>query len=319
VRLSQLYGPGRFGISFEVFPPKTPDGESQLMSAIRDLLSFEPAFISCTFGAGGSTRDRTLELICRIRDTFGVRTVAHRTCVGASVGEIREWLGRLRAMGVENVVALRGDPPKDRPDYQPPQDGLAHASDLVALIRREFPELGVAVAGYPETHLEAPSAEVDLANLKRKVKAGADIVLTQLFYDNNDFFDFRRRYQQVGIRVPLVPGVLPVVSLSQIQRIVSLCGAKIPGGFLAALERERDDPAGQLRAGVAHAIRQCQDLIDAGVPGLHFYVLNRSEGPLQILRALRLPARDGGLVGPASARVDARGASPPTPQPDRSI
>jgi methylenetetrahydrofolate reductase (NADPH) len=139
VRLSELYAPGRFGISFEVFPPKTPDGEEQLMRAITDLLQFDPAFISCTFGAGGSTRDRTLELICRIHERFGVRTVAHRTCVGASVAEIREWLRRACGMGVENVVALRGDPPQDQPGYQPPPDGLAHANQLVALIHSEFP------------------------------------------------------------------------------------------------------------------------------------------------------------------------------------
>jgi methylenetetrahydrofolate reductase (NADPH) len=291
VRLSDLYGPGKFGISFEVFPPKTPEGDAQLMRAIEELLPFAPVFISCTFGAGGSTRDRTLELICGIRQTFGVRTVAHRTCVGSSVTEIREWLQRACALGIENIVALRGDPPKDQPDYRPLPDGLTHANELVALIRQEFPQLGVAVAGYPETHREAPSPDVDLTNLKRKVKAGADIVLTQLFYDNADFLDFRRRYHQAGIRVPLIPGILPVTNLHQIQRIVSLCGAAIPKAFLAALEAASEDTAAQLRVGVEHAIRQCQGLIEAGVPGLHFYVLNKSEAPVRILRALALPAR----------------------------
>lgn len=289
MRLAEIYAPGKFGVSFEVFPPKTPEGEVQLLRAIEDLLRFSPSFISCTFGAGGSTRDRTLELICRIRETFGVRVVAHRTCLGSSVGEIREWLKRACDLGVENIVALRGDPPKDQPDFRPAADGLAHANELVALIRREFPHLGIAVAGYPETHREARSPEVDLGHLKRKVQAGADIVLTQLFYDNADFLDFRRRYQQIGIRAPLIPGILPVISLNQIQRIVSLCGAKMPPALLASLEAQRDDPAGQLRVGVEHAIRQCQALIDHGVPGLHFYVLNKSEAPVQILRALQLP------------------------------
>jgi len=291
MRLSEIYAPGTFGVSFEVFPPKTPEGEVQLFRAIEDLLAFSPTFVSCTFGAGGSTRDRTLELICRIRDRFGVRTVAHRTCLGSSAGEIREWLKRASDLGVENVVALRGDPPKDQPDFRPAPDGLAHANQLVALIRREFPRLGIAVAGYPETHREAPSPAADLANLKRKVQAGADIVLTQLFYDNADFLDFRRRYQQMGIRVPLIPGILPVISLAQIQRIVSLCGATIPPALLAALEARREDPAGQLAVGVEHATRQCQALIEHGVPGLHFYVLNKSEGPVQILRSLRLPSQ----------------------------
>jgi methylenetetrahydrofolate reductase (NADPH) len=220
-----------------------------------------------------------------------VATVAHRTVVGASVAEIREWLTRACALGVENIVALRGDPPKDQPEYRPLPDGLTYANELVSLIRREFPHLGIAVAGYPETHREAASPDVDLANLKRKVKAGADIVLTQLFYDNADFLDFRRRYHQAGIRSPLIPGILPVTNLHQIQRIVSLCGAAIPKAFLAGLEAVSDDPAAQLRVGVEHATRQCQGLIDGGVPGLHFYVLNRSEAPVQILRALRLPAR----------------------------
>lgn len=286
--LAELYDPGRCGVSFEVFPPKTPEGEGLLMRAVEELMPFRPTFLSCTFGAGGSTRDQTLELLCRIRDRFRVRAVAHRTCVGATTEEIRTWLKRACECGIENIVALRGDPPQGQTTFRALPGGLAHASELVALIRREFPHLGVAVAGYPETHREASSPEADLLHLKWKVEAGSDIVLTQLFYDNHDFLDFRRRYHHIGIRAPLIPGILPVVSLQQIQRIVSLCGAKMPGGFLAALEAARGDASVQMRVGVDHAIAQCRGLLAAGVPGLHFYVLNKSEAPVQILRALAL-------------------------------
>jgi methylenetetrahydrofolate reductase (NADPH) len=289
MNLSALYGRGGVGISFEVFPPKTLEGDAALMGAVRDLVSFGPSFISCTFGAGGSTRDQTLDLICRIRDAFQVEVVAHRTCVESSVGEIRTWLKRACDLGVENVVALRGDPPRGTAVFQPARDGLAHASELVELMRREFPHLGIAVAGYPETHREAESPEADLLNLKRKVDAGADLVLTQLFYDNADFFDFRRRYQAAGIQAPLVPGILPVTSFAQVERITALCGARIPAALRIELEAHRDDPEGQAAAGVAYAIRQCQALVKAGVPGLHFYVLNKAEAPGKILRALQFP------------------------------
>ena len=289
MRLSALYGAGKFGVSFEVFPPKTLEGDVALMAAVRDLVALRPSFVSCTFGAGGSTRDQTLDLICRIRDTFQVPVAAHRTCVESSVGEIRTWLKRACDLGVENVVALRGDPPRGTTVFQPPRDGLAHANELVELVRQEFPHLGIAVAGYPETHREAPSREADLANLKRKVEAGADLVLTQLFYDNADFFDFRRRYLAAGIRVPLVPGILPVTSLAQLERITALCGARIPSVLRAELEVHRDDAEGQAAVGVAYATQQCQALIDGGVPGLHLYVLNRADAPTKILRALRRP------------------------------
>ena len=288
MKLSRLYGSGKFGLSFEIFPPKTLEGDVALMRAVQELATFAPSFISCTFGAGGSTRDQTLELICRIRDRFRVPVAAHRTCVESSVGEIRTWLKRACDLGIENVVALRGDPPRGTAVFQPPRDGLAHANELVELVRREFPHLGIAVAGYPETHREAPSPEVDLSNLKRKAEAGADVVLTQLFYENADFFDFRRRYLAAGIQVPLVPGILPVTSLTQVERITTLCGARIPASLRVELEAHRDDPEGQAAVGVAYATRQCQELLESGIPGLHLYVLNKAEAPAKILRALRL-------------------------------
>ena len=288
MKIGEAYGPGKFGLSFEIFPPKTEAGEAQLFTALEELMAFKPSLVTCTYGAGGSTRDKTLELTAKIRDTFAVPTAAHLTCVGSTVEEIRKWLKRATEMGVQNIIALRGDPPQGETAFTPVDGGLSHANELVALIRREFPHFGVAVAGYPEPHQEAPSPEADLANLKRKVAAGADVVITQLFYDNRDFFGFRERYVRAHIRLPLVPGILPVVSFAQIQRITALCGATLPAALTADLEKHRDDPAGQVDAGVEHAIRQCRELIHAGIPGIHFYVLNKAEATRRILEALNL-------------------------------
>lgn len=288
MKIVDMYGTGKFGLSFEIFPPKTEAGETQLFSALEALMVFRPSFVSCTYGAAGSIQDKTLELTTTISKRFGVTTVAHRTCVGSTAEGIRQWLKEATGLGIENVVALRGDPPKGQTEFKKPEGGLAYANELVALIRQEFPHFSIAVAGYPETHQEAPSPAVDLANLKRKVNAGADAVITQLFYDNRDFFEFRRRYEEAGIGAPLIPGILPVVNLGQIQRITSLCGAKIPPSFLAELEVYRDDPDGQAGVGVRFAIRQCRELLDAGIPGLHFYLLNKAEAAFRILEALKL-------------------------------
>ncbi|HWQ68465.1 MAG TPA: methylenetetrahydrofolate reductase [NAD(P)H] [Patescibacteria group bacterium] len=288
MKIVDMYGTGKFGLSFEIFPPKTEVGEAQLFSALEALMVYRPSFVSCTYGAAGSTQDKTLELTVKIRQACGVTTAAHRTCVGSTVEGIRRWLKEATDLGVENIVALRGDPPKGQAEFEKPEGGLAYANELVALIRQEFPHFGIAVAGYPETHQEAPSPAVDLANLKRKVDAGADAVITQLFYDNRDFFEFRSRYVEAGITAPLVPGILPVISLGQVQRITSMCGAKIPASFLTELEAYRDDPDGQVSVGVRYAIRQCCELLDAGIPGLHFYLLNKAEATFRILEALKL-------------------------------
>jgi len=288
MKIVDVYGKGKFGLSFEIFPPKSDAGEAQLFAALEALMVFRPSFVSCTYGAGGSTRDKTLELTVKINKIFGVTSAAHRTCVESTEEEIRQWLKKATDEGIENIIALRGDPPQGETEFKKPEGGFAHANELVALIRREFPHFSIAVAGYPETHREAPSPEVDLANLKRKVDAGADAVITQLFYDNHDFFEFRRRYLEVGISEPLVPGILPVINMAQIQRIASLCGATLPASFVAGLEEHRDDPDGQLKVGVEYAIRQCQGLLNSGIPGLHFYVLNKAEAPRRILQALNV-------------------------------
>jgi methylenetetrahydrofolate reductase (NADPH) len=284
--IADAYGEGRFGLSFELFPPKTAEGMASLRHHVDELVKFKPSYITCTFGAGGSTQDRTLEVIASVLESHRLPVATHLTCVGLTAPEIREYLARALSLGVENVVALRGDPPRGETEFKPVAGGFSYANELVEFIRSEFATMGIAVGGYPETHQEAPSPQADLKNLKRKVDAGADVVITQLFYDNADFFRFRDRCDELGIDVPIVPGLLPVTNGAQIQRIASLCGAKLPPPFLAALEKHADDPDGQFEAGVEFAIRQAAELLDGGAPGMHFYVLNKSEATRRVLNAL---------------------------------
>jgi methylenetetrahydrofolate reductase (NADPH) len=287
--ISRAYGPGRFGLSFELFPPKTPEGDAELFGHVARLVEFRPDFITCTYGAGGSTRDKTLDIVEHVQRQFGCPVAAHLTCVGSTVDDLREFLREARGRKIGNIVALRGDPPRGETSFRARAGGLSYANELVTLIRGEFPDFGIAVAGYPETHREAASPQVDLANLKRKVDAGADAVITQLFYDNADFWRFRERCERAGIRVPIVPGILPVTNLAQIRRIASLCGAVLPAAFQQALEREAASTAGQFAVGVEFATRQVRELVEGGVPGVHFYVLNKSPATAGVLEAVRPP------------------------------
>ena len=284
VSIKDAYASGRFGLSFELFPPKTPESEAMMWRTVADLMAFEPAMVTCTYGAGGSTRGTTLDVIEGVRTRHAVPVASHLTCVGSSVDELREYLRAARDRGVAAIVALRGDPPKGEASFTPAAGGLRYASELVALIRGEFPEFGILVAGYPETHQEAASPEADLENLRRKVAAGGDVVVTQLFYDNADFFRFRDRCRAIGIDVPIVPGVMPVTNYAQIRRIASLCKARLPADFTRAFEAAGDDEAAQFEAGVEFAARQVQGLLEGGVPGIHFYVLNRSTATARVLR-----------------------------------
>jgi methylenetetrahydrofolate reductase (NADPH) len=284
VSIKDAYASGRFGLSFELFPPKTPESEAMMWRTVADLMAFEPAMVTCTYGAGGSTRGTTLDVIEGVRTRHAVPVASHLTCVGSSVDELREYLRAARDRGVAAIVALRGDPPKGEASFTPAAGGLRYASELVSLIRGEFPEFGILVAGYPETHQEAASPEADLENLRRKVAAGGDVVVTQLFYDNADFFRFRDRCRAIGIDVPIVPGVMPVTNYAQIRRIASLCKARLPADFTRAFEAAGDDEAAQFEAGVEFAARQVQGLLDGGVPGIHFYVLNRSTATARVLR-----------------------------------
>jgi methylenetetrahydrofolate reductase (NADPH) len=288
MRIGDIYRQGKFGLSMEVFPPKTANGDATLHQALARLAAYQPAFISCTYGAGGSTRHRTLDWCADIQEQFAITATAHLTCVDSSRAEMLEWLAAAHERGIRNIMALRGDPPQGQSAFQTVKGGLQHANELVTLIREQLPDVGIGVAGYPEKHPEAADAAVDLDNLKRKVAAGADAVFTQLFYVNDNFFAFRDRYERAGIQVPLIPGIMPITEFARIKRITSLCGAVFPRDLADRLEAVQDDKAVQLQIGVEHAVRQCRQLIEQGVPGLHFYVLNRSGACEQILNALNI-------------------------------
>ncbi len=287
--LAQAYGAGKFGLSFELFPPKTPAGVKALAKHMDRLIEFEPSYVTCTYGAGGSTQDRTLEVISGVRQKYGVPVATHLTCVGSTAEQLRDYLQRALDQDIQNVVALRGDPPQGETTFRATDGGFSYANELVTFIGDSFPEMGIAVGGYPETHQEASSPEQDIENLHRKVAAGSDVVITQLFYNNADFFDFRQRCHTAGITVPIVPGLLPVTNGAQIQRIASLCGAKLPEKFQADLQKCADDPEGQFEVGIDFAIQQTAELLAEGVDGLHFYVLNKSESTARVLQSVTLP------------------------------
>lgn len=286
--LNTVYGPDRFGLSFELFPPKTESGDRALFQHVEQLTRFRPSYITCTYGAGGSTRDKTLDVVDRVKQQFQVPVASHLTCVGATREDLRGYLIEAQRRGVDAIVALRGDPPDGQEHFEPVPGGLRYANELVELIRGEFPQFSIAVAGYPETHQEALSPEADLDNLKRKVEAGADVVITQLFYQQDEFFRFRDRYHQAGIEAPLVPGILPVTNLAQIKRITALCGARLPASFVQRLS-EQEDPEWQFQVGVDFATEQVQALLEGEVPGVHFYVLNKSQATSQVLQRVELP------------------------------
>ena len=281
--IKDAYTDSRLGLSFELFPPKTPESEAVMWRTVDELMAFDPAMITCTYGAGGSTRGTTLDVLKGVLARHDLPVASHLTCVGSSIDELRDYLRESLALGVAAIVALRGDPPKGETAFRPVDGGLCYASELVALIRSEFPEFGILVAGYPETHQEAISAQADLENLKRKCDAGGDVVVTQLFYDNADFFRFRDRCASLGITQPIVPGVMPVTNYGQVRRIASLCKAQLPESFTQSFEAAGDDEAAQFEAGVTYAARQVEELIAAGVPGIHFYVLNKSPATIRVL------------------------------------
>ena len=286
--------------SFEFFPPKTPEGERNLFDAIAALELLEPDFVSVTYGAGGSTRDKTIEIVERIRDQHGIEAMAHFTCVGATVEQLRETLEAMGSIGVENVLALRGDPPAGQDEWVKTEGGLEYSRELVELIRTDYP-FAIGAACFPETHIHATSAEDDLRHLKEKVDAGAAFLITQLFYDNAVFYDFVERARGIGIGVPIVPGIMPITNVKQIERITSLCGSAMPERLERELRLREDDPDAAKDFGVAYATLQCADLLANGAPGIHFYTLNRSPATRAILSALRLtrPWERGGALSAA--------------------
>ena len=272
--------------SFEFFPPKSDLAMDELFQTVTDLAPLAPGFVSVTYGAGGGNRDLTVEVITRIRRILGVEVMAHLTCVGHTRAELVGLLERLRDEGLENLLALRGDKRPDDPSSTL-EEGLSHASDLVGLIRDRGFCFCVGGAAYPEGHLECASREVDLRNLKREVDAGAEFLITQLFFDNAFYFDFVERARRVGIGVPIVPGIMPITNLAQLDRFTRFCGATVPMRLRLELERRQNDPSAILQLGVAHATVQCMELLNRGVRHIHFFTLNKSPATRLIVSALK--------------------------------
>ena len=285
MRIAEKLGTRRPFFSFEFFPPRDEAAERNLYATIAALQPLDPGFVSITYGAGGSTRTRTVELAKRLRNDLDLDVMAHVTCGGTTVAELRELLRDLAAGGIENVLALRGDPPKGSEAFVATADGLRHASDLAALARREF---GFCIGGacYPEKHPEAVSLDADLAALSTKVRAGAEFLVTQLFFDNARYFEFVSRARQWGITVPILPGLMPITNHDQIERITKMCGATIPRSLREELEARRDDAAAVVDLGVAYCTLQTADLLSRGAPGVHFYTLNRSPAPRAVVSAM---------------------------------
>jgi methylenetetrahydrofolate reductase (NADPH) len=285
MKITQLLGKSPI-FSFEFFPPKDEEGMARLFQTIAELKPYAPAYVSVTYGAGGSTRRLTVELVRRIKGEVGIEAMAHLTCVGAAAGELGEVLDELVQGGIENVIALRGDPPRGEKTFVRHEGGFGFGAELVRFIRARY-DLCVAAACYPETHVDAKDSEADLSHLKAKVDAGVDFLITQLFFDNADYFRFVDRARRAGITVPIVAGIMPITNLSQIKRFTAMCGARIQEDLLGRLEAAGDDPDLVRSIGVEHATLQCRDLIQRGAPGVHFYTLNRSRATRDILDRLR--------------------------------
>jgi methylenetetrahydrofolate reductase (NADPH) len=287
VRISALFQRADPVFSFEFFPPKTDQGVQNLYRTIGQLHELRPAFVSVTYGAGGSTRELTLDLVSRIKSEIGIEAMAHLTCVGSGREHLRAVLDDLERRGIENVLALRGDPPRDQPRFVAAEDGFTYASELVRFIRENGYRFCVGGAGYPEGHVECTDADLDLRHLVAKVEAGLEFVITQLFFDNRDYFTFVERARAAGIGVPIVPGIMPITNVAQIERFTRMCGARIPAELTARLDAVRENEEAVREIGVEHAAEQCRALLAGGAPGVHFYTLNQSPATQAILRRIR--------------------------------
>jgi methylenetetrahydrofolate reductase (NADPH) len=291
MKITEILRKHRPTISFEFFPPKDDKGMAALTETLAHLGELRPAFTSCTYGAGGSTRAKTLEVTLKIKEEFDLEAMAHFTCVGQRRSEIDRILSDFAARGIENVLALRGDRPVGQPE--PPEGwfpDFKYAVDLIRHLRDRFGKLvAIGCAGYPEKHPEAPDFATDLRRLKEKVDAGADFIITQLYFDNAKFFQFVERCRALGISVPIIAGIMPVTNVAQIKKFTTMCGATIPGEMLQALEPIADNPDAVMQFGIAWSTRQCRELLERGVDGLHFYTLNRSKASRQIVENLRQP------------------------------
>jgi methylenetetrahydrofolate reductase (NADPH) len=273
--------------SVEFFPPKTEEGREMLFETVEVLRELRPDFFSVTYGAGGATRDGTLEATRAIRDDYGVEAMAHLSCVGETEERLREIVDRVADAGIENVLALRGDPPRGQPDFVQPPGGLGSAAELARLISETHPELAIGGACFPEVHPEAASLEADIAYLKTKVENGASFLITQLFFDSRSYFDFVPAARAAGIDVPIIAGIMPITSYERIKRFCEICEATIPDSLAAAMEDLGGDERAEFELGVAYAAQQCSELLRSGAPGIHFYALNRWPATRAILAALR--------------------------------
>ena len=276
----------RPSFSFEFFPPKDSEGFERLYTTIGQLESCQPTYVSVTFGAGGSTRSQTIDLVGRIKNEIGLESMAHLTCVGSSREELRSILDTLQDKGIKNILALRGDPPKGQEKFEKPKNGFAYANELVEFIRNHY-DFCIGVAGYPEGHVECQDKKIDLENLKRKVDAGADFIVTQLFFDNRFYFDFVERARSIGIETPIIPGIMPILNVKQTQRFTKMCGSTIPEALMKQLESAQDEPETVRKIGIDHATIQCELLLQEEAPGIHFYTLNRSNATLKIMERLK--------------------------------
>lgn len=294
MKVSEFYKKQKHTFSFEFFPPKTQEAEEKLFETALQLKELKPSFVSVTYGAGGTTRANTLRIVSRIKNEIGIEAAAHLTCVGHTKAEIEAILLELKKQNIENIVALRGDAPQGSSGFQAMEGGFSYASELVKFIRsdeRFAKHFSLAVAGYPEGHVECKDKQQDLLNLKNKIDQGADLVVTQLFFDNADYFHLVERLHKMGVKIPIVAGIMPVTNGSQIQRFASMCGAKIPVELAKGIEKFGDDQASVESYGIEYATKQCEDLLKHSCPGLHFYTLNRSRATRQIYTDLRLESK----------------------------
>ncbi|MBO7522112.1 MAG: methylenetetrahydrofolate reductase [NAD(P)H] [Opitutales bacterium] len=273
-------------ISAEFFPPKTEEGARQILRAANAIKNYPLDFVSITYGAGGSSRERTIEYGELLAEIFNFEVMPHLTCVGHSVDELRGIISGYKKTGFKRVMALRGDPPKNEPNFKPHPNGLSHASELVSLIKSEFPEMKIACAGYPEKHPEAPDMQTDLQNLKRKIGLGADMIITQLFFDNRVFFDFAKSCQEMGIAKPVHAGVMPALSLKQARSFCAMCGSTLPKELEKMLESANSDEAKEAEIGLQWAKAQIADLMERGADGIHLYILNRPNSAIELMKSL---------------------------------
>ena len=288
MKIGELLKKDIFSISFEFFPPKDEKGEKQLFETIKKLEKLKPTFVSVTYGAGGSTRDRTRNVVKRIHEETELTVMAHLTCIAHTKEELIEILQDYKNIGIENILALRGDVPRDKPDWRPPEGACKYAKELVSLIRENFGDyFSVGVASYPEGHPESPNLEWEVKYFKEKVEAGADFSITQMFFINDYYYEFVELCQKAGINIPIIPGIMPITNFKQIKKFAALCGATIPQSLIEKMEKVEDKPEEVKKIGVEFAINQCLDLIEHGAPGLHFYTLNKSDATLRIYEAIK--------------------------------